>query len=118
MRNLLTGALASLSLAILLVGSASAGGMYTSSAQRPLTSNSSLQAQLERDAHSPSALRQSPAGQIVALGDTTPAASRLHQSANLEGSTPWLYRSPRGQVIGQPSPSSEQSAESHAAQEE
>jgi hypothetical protein len=100
MRNLLTSAIASLSLATLLVGSASAAGMRPSSNVQLVSANAAAEDTLERDA-AQSWLRRSPEGVVVSRGDRTLAPSRLDQNAYSQGATSWLDRSPAGQVIGQ-----------------
>lgn len=99
MRNLLTSAIASVALATLFIGSASAADM-SSHGNRNL--NPAEQAQLERDA-TQDYLRQSlGAGELVAPGgQTAETADRADQGAFADGHTAWLNQSPNGEAVHQ-----------------
>lgn len=98
MRNLLSGAIASIALATLFVGSVSAANMP----HDPSTAgNLALQDEMQRDA-SQNVLRRAPLGELVTPGDSTQAtADRSEQGAYAGGSQAWLHRSPQGEPIQQ-----------------
>ena len=100
MRNLITKAIASLSLATLLAGTASAADWTSSRNAQSLNTNAAEQSAVERDMASNWLHRGGP-GVVIAEGDNqTVASSRLNQSASAEGSQSWLDRSPAGTVVG------------------
>ena len=76
MRNLLTGTVSSLALAVLLSGAASAATVTSPSRAQQVTGNLALQGQFERDSSgSDTWMRQSPLGQVITSGDAKHAAT-------------------------------------------
>jgi len=99
MRNLLTSAIASVALATLFIGSASAADMSSYSSRNV---NPAEQAQLERDATQHYLRQGLGAGELVAPGgQTAETADRANQGASADGHTAWLDQSPNGEAVHQ-----------------
>jgi hypothetical protein len=118
MRNLLTGVVASIALATLFVGSASAASTTTSyDGFQQVRLNQATRDQLQRD-DIQSWQHRAPLGVVVSPGDdghgqSQAQLSRVDQGAFAPGTSAWLEASPAGQVIGQAA-STDQSAENYS----
>ena len=95
MRNLLSAAIASIALATVFVGSASAA------TDQPTAGNLAMQDELQRDA-TQNVLHRAPLGELVTPADSTQAsADRSEQGAYIDGPQAWLHRSPLGERVQQ-----------------